>query len=60
MNLKCLSWFKKEEKKSLTDRALERYSQGKPVSKHAKGMFANETVETYRQRFTKARNTVKV
>lgn len=48
------NWLSRKES-TLTERALKRFSQHKPVSKIAKGMFANETSETLNERFAKAR-----
>lgn len=47
-------WFRKE-KKSLTDSALKAFKEGKPASKYAKGLFKDETPESYQRRFKEAR-----
>lgn len=47
-------WFSQKEL-SLTERTLKRFSQHRPVSKIAKGMFADETSQTLNERFKKAR-----
>lgn len=43
---------------TLTERALKRFEEHKPVSKSVKGMFANETSKSYEERFEKARQKV--
>ena len=43
---------------TLTERTLLRFSEHKPVSKIAKGMFADETARTLSERFGKAKQKV--
>lgn len=47
-----------QKEPTLTERTLKRFSEHKPVSKAVKGMFADETSETFKERFAKARQKV--